>query len=121
MHPNDELAVFVVWSDQMGGAPEFVADAAKLMPDRRARHFWDGERIVGRAYQRLKLRDQTIQLSAEAWDTYLLFDCDASWPKSSPPPAPVWWEHQLQGAPDERRLDAARFAAKAVELARAPE
>jgi hypothetical protein len=85
------------------------------MPDARARHYWDGGRVAGRAYQKLKLGGRTLDIGTEAWDVWLLFDSKARWTDSGPP-EPRWWEHQLQGMPPERRLDPERFAAKAAEL-----
>jgi hypothetical protein len=113
--PPQDIAVFVVWSDQLGAKPRHVLDAAGLMPDARARHYWDGGRVVGRAYQKLKLGDRTLELSTEAWDVWLLFDRKVRWGESGPP-EPAWWEHQLRGMPPERRLEPARFARKAAEL-----
>lgn len=108
--------MFVVWSSQLGGAPRFVPDAMALLSDPRARHFWDGDRRVGSLFETLHLDGDTLELSAAAWDTYLLFGRDAHWRAGSPPPAPAWWEHQLGALPPERRLDAGRFASKATEL-----
>lgn len=112
-----DIAVFVVWSDQLGAAPRDVDEAAKLMPDRRARHYWDGERILGGAFQdRLEMDGRTFKLESEAWDLYLLFDRDAYWGEQGLP-EPSWWEHQLFGqVPAERHLDAERFAAQAAKL-----
>jgi hypothetical protein len=87
-----------------------------LMPDPRARHYWDGDHQVGSLFRTLHLGGETLQLSAAAWDTYLLFDRDARWPVGSPPPEPVWWEHQIRAMPAGRRLDAERFASKAAAL-----
>ena len=100
----------------MGGDAEDAAEAASLMPDRRARHFWDGDRFAGRRFQTLEHGEDSIRGSAEAWDVWLLFDSSARWPAGGEPPRPTWWEHQLQGLPPERRLDAVRFAAMAAEL-----
>jgi hypothetical protein len=116
---GDDIAVFVVWSDQVGGAPRHVPDAAALMPDRRAHHYWDGDRVMGRAYRILKTESKTIDVGTEAWDVWLLFDQEATWSADSPPQA-VWWEHQLRVPPPERMLDPARFAGKAAELRRKP-
>jgi hypothetical protein len=85
------------------------------MPDARAHHYWDGGRVVGRAYQKLKLGERTLELPEEAWDVWLIFDREARWTDSGVPEA-AWWEHQLQGMPQDRRLDAERFAKKASEL-----
>lgn len=107
----------MVWSDQAGGATRHMPGAARLLPDPRAHHYWDGDRMVGRAYQILKLDTETIDLEREAWDAWLLFDRRAKWSPESPP-QPAWWEHQLYGAPPERLLDPVRFAEKAAELRR---
>lgn len=110
-----DIAVFVVWSDQLGGRESHVPDAMELMPDPRARHYWDGDRTVGRAFRVLDLEDRKIDVETEAWDVYLLFDREATWDSETPPRA-SWWEHQLRIAVPERRLDARRFAAKAQAL-----
>lgn len=104
-----------MWSDQSGGQERHVAAAAALMPDPRARHYWDGGRVAGRAYPTLALDDVVVRLNVEAWDVWLLFDASATWTAAAAP-EPAWWEHQVRGMPDERRLDARRFAAKALEL-----
>lgn len=80
---------------------------------------WDGERVVGSAYQILKTENLTVDLGTEAWDVWLLFDQEATWGADAPPRA-VWWEHQLRAPPRERMLDPARFARKAAELRRKP-
>lgn len=122
-HPNDDVAVFVVWSDQLGATPKHAAEAAELMPDPRVRHYWDSDRLLGRAYQgSLEANGETHGLDAPAWDVWLLFDADARWGTEGPP-RPVWWEHQLGGGrlPQGRHLDPKRFVAKATELIRSAE
>jgi hypothetical protein len=116
--PGDDLAVFVVWSDQVGGSTRHVPGAAKLMSDPRARHYWDAERVVGQAYRILRTPKEQFDIGAEAWDVWLLFDRQATWPQQGQPPRPVWWEHQLRNLPSERRLEPKRFASKAAELRR---
>ena len=54
-----------MWSDQVGGAPRYVQDAAALMPDPRARHYWDADRDIGRAYRVLKTDTATIDLETK--------------------------------------------------------
>ena len=103
------IAVYVVWSPQLGAQEKHVASATALVPDARARHFWDGSMLVGSAYQPL------LGLPAPAWDTWMLFDRDAMW-RGDTPPKPAWWEHQLNAGPPELHLDAARFASHAEAL-----
>ena len=109
--------MFVVWSDQVFAGPRHVAEAAALMPDRRAQHLWDGDRVVGSAYQRrLAAGGKVHELESEAWDVWLLFDRSARWGEHAPP-QPSWWEHQLRGRlPADRQLEPQRFARKAREL-----
>lgn len=119
--PDGDYAVFVVWSSQLGGAPRFVPDAMSLMPDRRAHHYWDAADRIGDLYRKLRLGEDTLELTEAAWDTYLLFDRNARWPAGSPPPEPAWWEHQLSVLPTERHLDPERFARKAAALREGPQ
>lgn len=104
-----DIAVYVVWSPQLGAQERHVASATGLVSDARAGHYWDGGMVVGRAFQPL------LQLSTPAWDVWMLFDKAAEWNGDSPP-VPAWWEHQLHGAPSERMLDATRFATRARSL-----
>lgn len=110
-HPDQDVAVYVVWSSQLGAEERHVPEAATLMPDPRARHYWDPEMAVGRAYQAF------LEIPQPAWDVWMLFGRDARW-TGTDPPEPAWWEHQLSGAglPAERVLDPDRFARKAAAL-----
>lgn len=104
-----DVAVYVVWSNQVGGKEQNVPKAAGLVADRRALHYWDGEQRVGKAFQPI------LQTPEAAWDVWLLFDRGVQW-EGATPPAPAWWEHQLYLMPSENRLDPARFAKKAREI-----
>jgi hypothetical protein len=108
-NPNPRIAVYAVWSTQLGAEEKDVAEATTVIPDRRVRHYWDGELLLGRHYQPI------LGSGAPAWDVYLLFDRDAVWDAAGPP-KPDYWEHQLRSLPEEKLLDAKRFAAKAQEL-----
>ena len=106
---STNIAVYVVWSPQLGAEEKHVASATALVSDVRARHYWDASMLVGTAYQPL------LGLPAAAWDTWMLFDRDAMW-RGDSPPKPAWWEHQLSAGPPELHLDAARFASHAEAL-----
>ena len=106
---SSKIAVYVVWSPQLGAQEKHVASATSLVPDRRARHYWDGHELVGRAYQPL------LGLPAPAWDTWMLFGREAMW-RGDTPPTPAWWEHQLNAGPPELHLDPSRFASHAEAL-----
>jgi hypothetical protein len=103
------IAVYVVWSRQLGAEEKHVADAMTLVPDARARHYWDGEELVGKAFQ------PVLDLPAPAWDTWMLFDRTTTW-RGDRAPTPAWWEHQLSVGPPERQLDPERFASHAEAL-----
>jgi hypothetical protein len=103
------VAVYVVWSDQVGGEERHVAKAAELVSDRRALHYWDDGQRVGKAFQPI------LHTPEAAWDAWLLFDRKARW-EGGAPPRPAWWEHQLYDMPPERMLDPSRFARKAREI-----
>jgi len=106
---STSIAVYVVWSPQLGAEEKHVASATALVPDRRAKHYWDGNMLVGSAYQPL------LNLPAPAWDTWMLFDRDATW-RGDTPPKPAWWEHQLNAGPPELHLNPVRFASHAEAL-----
>lgn len=116
---SDDIRVFVVWSSQLGAEEKHLPEAMALMPDPRARHYWDPSDQVGTAYQN-RLRDpagdgEPFTMGSAAWDVWLLFGRDAHWDDDAPPD-PAWWEHQLRGLPEAIRLDPERFAQKAAEL-----
>lgn len=108
--PSDDLAVYVVWSDQLGAERSHVPDATTLLADERVRHYWDPDRRAGRTVS------PHLELDDAAWDVWLLYGRDAVWTGDRGPPEPAWWEHQLRGMPRARYLDPARFARKASEL-----
>ena len=106
---SPDVVVYVVWSSQVGGKERHVAQAAELIPDRRVRHFWDADQIVGTAFQPL------LKTPEAAWDVWMLYDRGVRW-QGEAPPRPDWWEHQLYRMSPERSLDPERFAKKAREM-----
>ena len=91
--------VFVVWVPELGGQEKHVPAAAKLIADSRAIHFWDGNSVLGKAYQ------QILKTPGTAWDVYLVFAPETQW-TNGPPPKPVFWMHQLSKITHAPRLDA---------------
>lgn len=106
-----DVAVYVVWSSQLGAHEQNVDAGTTLIPGSRVHDFWDPDLVVGTAFSRV------AALNKPAWDFYMLFGPNASWPASGVP-TPAWWEHQLGGLPPERHLDATRFADSARALER---
>jgi hypothetical protein len=105
----DDVAVYVIWSPQLGANETHVASATALVPDKRAKHFWDGAMLVGSAFQPL------IRSKAAAWDVWMVFDKNTTWPASGLP-TPAWWEHQMSSGPPELMLDANRWTSHAIAL-----
>lgn len=102
----------MIWSSQLGAEERHVASAAALLPDPRARHYWDGDRVVGGRYA------DVLGLDEAAWDVWLLFGRDVTWQDAEGVPEPTWWEHQLESLPDSLHLDPDRFARKAEAILR---
>jgi hypothetical protein len=102
---GDKLRIYVVWTKKLlMDSRAAAAQAASLVPDRRARHFWDATGYLGKQY------GKTLDLPGGrrfAWDVYFIFDRKTAWTDS--PPAPAFWMHQLGGHKPELRLDGARF------------
>jgi hypothetical protein len=73
------VAVYVIWSSQVGGKERSVGKAAEMVSDRRARHYWDGDQLVGKAFQPL------LRTPGPAWDVWMLFDKGVRWEGASPP------------------------------------
>lgn len=104
-----DVAAYVVWSPQLGAEEKHVASATALVPDARVKHYWDGQMIVGSAYQPM------IGSHAPAWDVWMVFDKNAMW-RGDSLPRPAWWEHQMSSGPPELMLNADRWASHAVAL-----
>ncbi len=109
---REDLAVYVVWVPELGAREEHVEEATRLMPDPRARHYWDPEERMGRVYARVILGSEGPPL----WDVYFLFDRTASW--RDEPPRPDFWSHQLVGLDAARHFDADTFAERTRTLLR---
>ena len=109
---SKNLTVFVVWLPFVeGDSRDKAAAAMKVLPDKRATHFWDGRLEIGKAFaEHIKLPKG--QKLGAAGDYYALFDAAAKWKDS--PPAPSDWMHQLADIEPARRLDGDEFR-KAVE------
>lgn len=71
------------------------------------RHYWDGEKVLSKAYRPL------LGLDEDAWDVYLLYPKDAEW--GDTPPKPVYWQEQL-GISEETKLDRPKLIAEMNKL-----
>lgn len=92
-----------------GAEKKHVPEAVKLVPDRRAAHYWDAPGTTTRTFR------QVLGLPEPAWDLYLVYGPEARW-RGPLPPMPAHWEHQLGSRSQPRVeglfLDPQRFAAE---------
>jgi hypothetical protein len=87
-----DISVSIVWIDMLEGDTQASAErSAQLINDSRVCHFYDSERIVGKAIaQRLGGNGKA------AWDIYLFYAPGSEWTEN--PPMPIEWMHQLLGS-----------------------
>jgi hypothetical protein len=116
--PSPRLTPLVVWVPQSRGREEHVPNATSFVADPRARHYWDGEGLLGQGYRTL------LGLSEDAWDAFFVYGPDARW-EGDVPPAPHHWMHQL-GSEERPRVegpwfDAREFARRAEALIPGPD
>ena len=90
------MVVYVVWLPALSfqtpsKLQENGVEAAKIIPDMRARFYSDPKEFTGAAFGKLL----NIPNGAPAWDIYFAFDPDARWENELP--KPYYWMHQLWG------------------------
>ena len=81
-YPKADLKTYVIWFNMVatdtrsGWKPSHIAD-------RRAEHFWDADRSVGKwVAENIKT---CKHLGPIAWDSYYLFDDEATWDEALEP------------------------------------
>ena len=86
----------------LGGQAKDVPEATGTFPDPRARHFWDEAGWTIRAFA------PVLGIRGAAWDLYLIYGPEARW-GAGPPPAPLFWMHQLRNVDNGPALDPDAF------------
>lgn len=112
--PDAPVSVYVVWVPELDAERGDVAEAAALIPDPRARHYWDPGEELGRAFAEELVEGPVPPL----WDVYFLYGPEAGWSGPVPDELRLWMQQlsYVQGlAP---RLDAEAFADSARDLTR---
>ena len=95
--------------------PAPCSPGAEEITDSHTTNYWEETGIIGRRMQKTMKLDQYI------WDFWVIYGPKAVWNDAETLPVPDFWQHQLDGLPAERKLDANVFAAKVDEfLARIP-
>jgi hypothetical protein len=95
-HPDPDLRVYMVWVPKLRGLERDVASATTQHPEPRAQHFWDAPGVLVAGYR------DTLGLSEDAWDVFLLYGPAARW-EGARPPMPDYWAHQL-GSKEKPRV-----------------
>lgn len=103
---DDGLAVLVVWQPvQTSDTAEAAAEAAQLVPDPRARHYWTVEPGLANP-----LGAPLGELPSPVWDVFLIYPPGAVWDESAP--APAYAMHNGAEVPGAVPFDAARLTSE---------
>jgi len=112
LESSKNLAAYTVWVPELGATEKNVPGAVALVSDKRARHYWNADDSLGRAF------GGVLGTPATAWDVYLLYPRGVKWVAAAPP-KPIFWMHQLSGVTNAPHLDPDVFREHVVEALRA--
>ncbi len=94
--------MFVVWLPLAeGGTREMADKRSKLISDKRAAQYWDGERKLGWGYGKIL---KMPRKGTFAWDAVLLFQPDTEWKEKLPEPSSYYL-----GVKHRRKLDTSKL------------
>jgi hypothetical protein len=108
---NDpHMITYVVHVPTLGAREVNVAPASRLISNAYTTQYWEETGITG------KLMEESLGLTHRyIWDFYAIYGPKAVW-SDERPPVPDFYQHQLQGLPPDKRLQADAFAAKVSEF-----
>jgi hypothetical protein len=110
MGNDPRLITYVVHVPTLGAREVNVAPASRLITNAYTTQYWEETGITG------NLMEETLGLTHRyIWDFYAIYGPTAVW-SSERPPVPDFYQHQLQGLPPEKRLQADDFAARVSEF-----
>jgi len=107
---DPRLVTFVIHVPTLGAREANVVPASHLITNRHTTQYWEETGITG------KLMQQVMGVNKYVWDFWTIYGPKAVWSDERLPPAPDFWQHQLDGLPTEKKLDANVFAAKIDEF-----
>jgi len=107
---DPRLVTFVIHVPTLGAREANVVPASHLITNRHTTQYWEETGITG------KLMQQVMGVNKYVWDFWTIYGPKAVWSDERLPPAPNFWQHQLDGLPTEKKLDANVFAAKIDEF-----
>ena len=89
-YPSADISASIVWINMLPeDSLEAAAPSINVLNDKRCRHFYDPNQIVGKSIAELVGWSSQV-----AWDIYLFFEPGAVWQDT--PPEPRYWMHQLK-------------------------
>ena len=104
--------MYAVWLPILGiDSKASLPMATKRFSDPRVHQYWDAKAELSRAYQPVFKTDETV------WDVYMLYERNAEW-KDSPPP-PVYFMDKI-GLEGGKPLDGAELAKQLEALRKTP-
>ena len=107
---DPRLVTFVIHVPTLGAREANVVPASHLITNRHTTQYWEETGITG------KLMQEVMGVNKYVWDFWTIYGPKAVWSDERQPPAPDFWQHQLDGLPVEKKLDANVFAAKIDEF-----
>jgi hypothetical protein len=107
---DPRVVTFVIHVPTLGAREGNVAPASRLISNRYTTHYWEESGITG------KLMQQVMGVDKYVWDFWAIYGPNVAWSDERLMPAPSFWQHQLDGLPAEKKLDANVFASKADEF-----
>jgi hypothetical protein len=107
---DSRMVTFVIHVPTLGAREGNVVPASRLITNRYTTHYWEETGITG------KLMQQVIGNDKYVWDLWAIYAPNVLWSDERLMPAPSFWQHQLDGLPPEKKLDANVFAAKVDEF-----
>jgi hypothetical protein len=107
---DPRMLTFVIHVPTLGAREANVTPASGLITNRYTTQYWEDTGITG------KLMQQVMGVDKYVWDFWTIYGPKAVWSDERLPPVPDFWQHQLNGLPADKKLDANVFAAKLDEF-----
>ena len=107
---DPRVVTFVIHVPTLGAHEANVAPASRLITNRFTTNYWEETGITGRLMQ------QVMGVDKYVWDFWAIYGPNVVWSDERLMPAPSFWQHQLDGLPPEKKLDANVFATKIDEF-----
>ncbi len=88
--------------------------AMKFLDGSNVHYYWDATGINMRRFGR------ALGMDLDLWDFWAIYLPSTQWTGETPP-APEFWQHQLTGLPEEKRLVVSEFVTRIKDLRDGPQ